>query len=332
MKRIGTMTALTFLALLLTALPASATHIPVAIDSPLPWTPLPGSGYLNFTEAGPGVVPPCPGPAPFLFGCTEDHTGWSNTAPAGAVSDNQVAPVPTINDFGLTHGDRGDHDWVVENRRCETGGPCVGGVGVLVNHFPATFFMQWEIGVTTPSAHTHPTFGAHVHAGQTIPVCPDGSTNVCLPDYAGATFDGVDVFSVADLTMAGVDASDFEVTDVDISIREAALDYGLDPGAVVFCSAITGACAPGAPFVAFIPGWDPTSTTDDFVLRIAAPFPSTHVIIDPSFPLGDGSHPDEITQIDALVAWQEQRVPLPGTLVLFAAGAGLAWLARRREQ
>ena len=176
--------------LVLALSPAYATHIPAALDIPILRPPMPGEGYLNFVEVGPGG--PCPA-VPFAAPagpCTEEYTGWTEF-PVTSTGDTNDFPT----DNGLTHGDRADFDWVVENRAVELGALPF----PLVNHPVLVGFMLWEIAPTTPSAHINPFTGLpHAHV-PLLPVCPDGSMNLCDPDYTGTTFRVADVFSVISL-------------------------------------------------------------------------------------------------------------------------------------
>jgi hypothetical protein len=306
-----------------------AVHIPPALDVAALWTPLPGAGYLNFVE---------PGPGPIGFSGTEEYTGWLDTPGAaglgGATPDLTAplgGPMPSFAfDNGITHGDRVDFDMVVEHRTQEVTDPSP---PIEELHAPVTGFMTWEIAPSAPSAHVDPATGApHAHvAPPIVALCPDLSSFVCLPDYVGPTFKIVDVFSlVADpLDAAGVpaDVLGLVADSGEASARDAALDYMLD-----FCSVITGACAPGVPVRVFAPGWTVASAADDYVTRWKSPFPATHVLIDPvspaMTPAGIPTHGDQIVQIDAIVAVAE-----PGTLALCAlALMAIGWSGNRARR
>jgi hypothetical protein len=165
--------------------------------------------------------------------------------------------------------------------------------------------MGWDIAPTTPSPHT--TGGLpHLHSVAEVP--PGPLPELILPDYAGVTFDVVDVFSI----ISGGEDSDTPPP------REAALDYDL-----WFVDLVLGVSTPGVPVTVFVPGWTAATGIDDYVARWVPSTPGAWnaVAIDP--PAGVPGH-DEITEIDAIVA-----VPEPGTGLLLAAGLiGLA-LGRR---
>ncbi len=294
--------------------PAVAAHVPVALDSPLLWAGLPGSGYLNFIEGPPNPF----GPA------TEEYTGWVDTQFAagatGAHVDQLAVPFGAAVDNGLTHGDRADYDFVAENRPIET----MAIVPVVAPlHFaggvPIVGPLTWEIAPTAPSAHIDPSTGfPHPFHG--------AGAELILPDYGVPSFAGVDVFSViADPVDAGGVGTDVFalVSDGDpLPPREAALDYFLD-----FCSIADG-CVPGVPTLVFVPGWDPAAVADDYVARwipdpLVKPvgFAPTHVVIDP---LAPPLH-DEVTQIDAVVAF----IPEPATCMLLLIGLGAVVAGRR---
>jgi hypothetical protein len=305
------------LGLLSLVAPAHAGHIPLALDVPLLWSAPTGAGYLNFVE---------PGPVPVGTSGTEEYTGWVDTpfAPgaSGATADlGPGFPAPAV-DNGITHGDRIDFDFVVENRTEELAP--VSAVPVL--HPGITGFLTWEIAPTAPSGHINPATGLpHSHAPGP---CPDLATFVCLLDFAGPTFDQVDVFSIiADPVDAFALPTDpfGIVADGEIAPRDAALDYMLD-----FCNIVTGACVPGTPVMVFVPGWSAADTADDYVARWVLSTPlvggATHVMIDPIF--ADPIHPDEIIQIDALVV--SNMIPVPAAVWLFGSALGLlGWLKRK---
>ena len=265
-------------------------------------------------------------PVPLGTSGTEEYTGWVDTPGApgasGATADLGPIPPPPAVDNGVTHGDRIDFDFVVENRTEELAP--VSGIPVL--HPGITGFLTWEIAPTAPTAHIDPASGLpHAHAPG---ICPDVASFVCLPDYAGPTFDQVDVFSIiADPVDAfAVPTDPFGiVADTEVAPRDAALDYMLD-----FCNIVTGACVAGTPVMVFVPGWSAIDAADDYVARWIPASPlagggATHVMIDPVF--ADAIHPDEIIQIDALVV---STVPAPSAVWLFGSALGLlGWMRRK---
>lgn len=298
--------------------PAQATHVPVALDTPALWTPLPGSGYLNFVEPGPAAGVPPSG--------TEEYTGWVDTQACpgctGATPDltlpgGPFVPGQTAFDNGITHGDHADHDFVVEHRPIEVGAV----IPPVAPLHPLTGFLTWEISPppTAPSAHIDPATG--------LPHAFHGAT-VLLPDYGGPFFTVVDVFSViadpVDSFGLVTDPAGL-VADFDPGgPRDKALDYMVD-----FCDGI-GGCVPGTPVKVFVPGWDPVAVSDDYVTRWVAPggFFATHIAIDP---VGADAFHDEVVQIDAIVV--AQQIPEPSSLllaVLGVLGLGLCGWRRRR--
>jgi hypothetical protein len=302
----------------LVALPlatANASHIPVALDIAALWSPIaPDAGVLNFVE---------PGPAfdvmglPLGISGTEEYTGWvdSPAAPGATGATLDLGPLggpPAFAfDNGVTHGDRVDFDFVVENRPVE--------VGAIAPAFaplhPGTVgFMTWDIAPTTPSAHIDPLTGApHGHGTPSLP----------LPDFGGPVFRTADVFSIsanpADATGLVTDFTGL-VSDGELLPRDQALDYMLD-----FCNDMTGLCAPGVPILVFAPGWSPGDIADDFVARWLSPFPATHVLIDP---VGPAEGHDEITQIDAVVVSRTVPEPVGFMLLGWLGLAGLLWRQR----
>jgi hypothetical protein len=138
-----------------------------------------------------------------------------------------------------------------------------------------------------------------------------------LPDFAGPSFAGVDVFSViADpVDSIGAVTDPFGlVSDADATPRDAALDYML-----LFADVTTGATVPGVPVLVFVPGWSALAVADDYVARwvpgpgAPAGFSPTHVLIDP---VGADAFHDEVAQIDALVAF----IPEPSAFCLAVVG------------
>ncbi|MFO1429633.1 MAG: PEP-CTERM sorting domain-containing protein [Candidatus Competibacteraceae bacterium] len=315
---------------------AFATHISTDLDVNQLWTPMQAKhyGYLNFVEPGP--VRDSQGNIVNTSG-TEEYTGWVDTPQpglggTGATPDLNPPPPPpqppTAFDNGLTHGDRVDFDFVVENRVNELN-PVAAPVTPL--HPGTVGYLSWEIAPTQPSTHIDPATGLkHTHDGANpiVPYCSDNSSFIfsggpCVPDYNAPTFDVVDVFSIiADPVDANGVVTDplGLVSDVgEATPRDAALDYVLD-----FCNIFTGQCAPGTPILVFIPGWTNAAVADDYVARWASPFPATHVFIDPTGPV---EHPDQIVQIDAIIAY----TPEPATLALMGLGLAGMLVWRRRS-
>lgn len=287
--------------------PSMAFHIPVGIDVPVLWSPMPNDGYLEFIN---------PVEHPFLVGVpvfttppgvimTEEYTGY--TLPSGV-------DIIEVGDSDIVAGDRADFDWVQENRPCESGGVCIN--PLPVNHPGMTGAMGWTTGVTEPSPHVDPgTGGAHGHS---VAEVPPGPLPV-LPNvdyYPLEFFRGVDVFSIIS-----------EVQDATIELgtpggREAALDYVLD-----FGNTVTGFSTPGIPVVVFAPGWTAATTIDDFVARWVPSVPGLYnvVAIEPAF----APH-DNVTEIDAVKAWL--GVPEPSSLCLMLIGVwGIGCTTRRRK-
>lgn len=269
---------------------AVASHIPVALDTPALWTPLPDSGYLNFMTP----APPLP---VFPFIATEEHTGWTDddVFPHGT---DFVDPVGAATDGDLWTGDRADFDWVQEHRADELALPPIS------NHPGDVGFMGWNITPTMASPHTT---GGIPH-GHSVAEVPAGLLpELILPDFGGTFFTTVDVFSVI---------SPFVDTDLGFP-REAALDYFVE-----FSNTVTGVVSPGVPVLVFVPGWTLATGTDDFVTRWVPTDPGLYnqIAIDPEAGLGH----DEVTEIDAVVA-----SPEPTTLSLLALG-GVLLIRRRR--
>jgi hypothetical protein len=287
--------------------PSLAAHVPLALDVPTLWTPVPGDGYLEFINPTeyPALLPggiPVPGTPPGVI-YTEEYTGYTTAAGVDIIE---------VGDSDITAGDRADFDWVQENRGCETGGPCFN--PLPVNHPGFVGAMGWTVGTTEASPHIDPgTGGAHGHSIQEVPPGP-------LPflpndDYSLEFFRGVDVFSIISI---GQDST------LELSSpggREAALDYN-----VAFGNTVTGFGSPGVPILVFAPGWTAATTIDDYVARWVPAVPGLYnvVAIEPEFaPLHD-----DITEIDAIKAW----VPEPSSVCLALVGMLSAGLVSRRRK
>jgi hypothetical protein len=286
---------------------ALATHVPLALDVPFLWTPMPNDGYLEFINpAEYAVLPmgiPVPGTPPGVI-MTEEYTGYTTAAGADIIE---------VGDSDTTAGDRADFDWVQENRFCELGGPCANGP---VNHPGFVGAMGWIAGATEASPHIDPgTGGAHGHSIQEIPPGP----LPYLPNedyYPREFFSGVDVFSIIS---EGQDAT-FELASP--GGREAALDYN-----VAFGNTITGFGSPGIPILVFAPGWTAATTIDDFVARWVPVVPGLYNVIAIEPETGATGH-DDITEIDAVKAW---FVPEPSSIGLMLVGLlGFGLKCRRR--
>ncbi len=283
--------------------PALAFHIPLGIDVPTLWTPMPGDGYLEFINPveHPALIGfPFPATPPGVI-FTEEYTGYTTAAGVDIIE---------VGDSDVVAGDRADFDWVQENRGCETGGPCFN--PLPVNHPGLVGAMGWTPGSPETSPHIDPgTLGAHGHSIEEVPPGP----LPFLPNeiYTGKFFSGVDVFSI----ISELQDATFELATP--GGREAALDYVL-----AFGNTTTGASSPGVPVVVFAPGWTAATTIDDFVARWVPAIPGLYnlVAIEPAF----GPH-DEVTEIDAIKAW----VPEPSTICLALVGfLGAGLLSRRR--
>lgn len=291
--------------------PAFAAHIsaPIIVSTRTPIGQ--GEGYLNFSGPVPGLIEVNTG-AP---SGTEEFTGWVGN-PTMDMGGNIRGFSDSPTDNHLTHGDRADFDFVVENRDVEFGG------SVAPNH-PDIGALTWEIAPTQRSAHINPhTGGIHPHVTD-LPDC-DGDLigdELCLPDFAGDTFNIVDVFSLSVNQPADPENPfDIAIADTEAGLFATALDYEL-----TFCNVFTGQCEAGIPVAIFTLGWNAATTADDYIARWVSPIAATHVLIDP--PIDDH---DGIVQIDAIVAFQ--RVPEPSTPALLGAGAlGLLGCGRRRR-
>lgn len=292
--RTRTIFAVVLAAAVLSGGAAMGGHVPLALDVAALWSPVPGSGYLEFIN---------PTEHPLLIGTpvfttppgaifTEEHTGY--TLPGGV-------GVYELGDGDIVDGDMADFDWVQEHRPDETAGPPIS------NHPGMVGAMGWTPGTPEVSAHVDPGSGlAHGHSVAETAGPPGPLPVLLLPAYGPDFFSGVDVFS--------------QITSFDLepTLRDAALDYVLD-----FGNTITGASTPGIPIMVFAPGWTGVTGIDDWVARWVPSMPGLYnvVAIEPSFEF------DNITEIDALAVW----IPEPSSAVLAAFGAiGAAFAFRRR--
>ncbi len=251
--------------------PAAAHHIPQVLDTLLPWSALPGDGYLDFMTP-PRPLPIAPQPGSRAMGVSgilgEEHTGFTASGGQG------FGDHPYDND--LSAGDRADFDWVQEHRPDETGA----GAGGSNHQGPGA--LGWTIGAISPSPHRS---GAKPHR-HSAAESPAGA----LPELAGAAFEG-EHFNVVDVFAQIADGEDRD----EGGRREAALDYEL-----WFVDLDRGLGTPGIPTVVFVPGWSEESAADDYVARWVPATPGSWnaVVIDPPF----GSGHDQITEIDAVRA------------------------------
>lgn len=282
---------------------ALADHVPLALDVPVLWTPIPGDGYLEFINPTehPLLIgtPVFSSPPGAIF--TEEYTGYTDPMGVDFIE---------VGDSDVFAGDRADFDWVQENRDCETGVPCANGP---VNHPGLVGAMGWTIGTPEFSPHIDPGSGLpHMHSDEEVP--PGPLPHLVNDAYTGDFFTGVDVFSIISV---------LQDSTIDLSSpggRNAALDYIVD-----FGNTITGAASTGVPIVVFAPGWTPATTIDDFVARWVPAVPGLYnvVAIEPMF----DPH-DQVTEIDAIKAW---FVPEPSTICLALIGIlGTGFLPRRR--
>ena len=290
-----------FASAFLAASTAFAGHVSPALDVPVFWTGMPGDGYLEFIN---------PTEHPLLIGTpvftsppgaihTEEFTGYT----LGDGTD-----IIEIGDSDTTAGDRADFDWVQENRAIEFGG---GG-----NHAPVVGAMGWTVGSPEVSPHIDPGTGApHGHA---LPELENET-------YSQAFFTGVDVFSII---------SEGEDHDADaaglFSPRDAALDYVVD-----FGNTVTGHATPGIPIKVWVPGWTGATGIDDYVARWVPSDPGLYnvVAIEPAFGFGPESGHDEVTEIDAVKAFN--TIPEPATFVIWSLlgvlGITVGWWRRRQK-
>lgn len=301
------------------SLPASATHVPLALDTPASWSCPVGftCGYLDFMEPAAFIpilpVPGDPG-VPIAPGgiFTEEHTGFT-TIPGADIVDPLGPPVdPFGPDTHTFAGDVADFDWNQEHRPDETLA-ALGGSHHTAAGTPVTGAMGWDITAILPSPHANVVTGPHGHS--LAELIPGGLPELVLPDLLATGFDHfnfVDVFSVI---------STGEDTDAG-GPREAALDYD-----IWFVDLIAGVSTPGVPVTVFVPGWTALTPIDDFVTRWAPADPTGHgfwnaIAIEPATGLGH----DDITEIDAIVA----VVPEPSLLLLLIGGLFGLGVARRR--
>jgi hypothetical protein len=285
--------------------PALAVHVPLALDVPTLWTPMPGDGYLEFINPveHPALIGiPVPGTPPGFI-MTEEYTGYTTAAGIDIIE---------VGDSDVFAGDRADFDWVQENRGCETGGVCFN--PLPVNHPGLVGAMGWTVGSPEGSPHIDPGTGLpHGHSVEEVPAGP----LPYLPNetYTAEFFTGVDIFSIISVLQ------DATIELASPGGREAALDYN-----VAFGNTFTGFGSPGIPILVFAPGWTPLTTIDDFVARWVPAVPGLYnvVAIEPEFaPIHD-----DITEIDAVKAW---FVPEPASVCLALVGfLGAGLMSRRR--
>ena len=267
-----------------------ATHVPIGLDTPLPWSVPDGfdDGYLEFinpTEHGfftPDGLGGLVG-MPFMSTPpgtiqTEEYTGWTN----GAGMDS----IELLVDNDVTHGDKADFDWVQQDRPLEL-------VGAGVNHPGLIGAMGWTIGTPEMSAHFDGGV-THDHSGLVPPgTLPELNNKAC----PGKFFEFVDVFSIIST------GEDFDST-----TRNAALDYQVD-----FGNSVTGIFSFGSPVKVFVPGWTGVTTIDDYVARWAPDLPGTYnfVAIEPTFAAGH----DQVTEIDAVKCYITKRIVVGGEMM-----------------
>ncbi|MGH8598449.1 MAG: hypothetical protein ACREXT_17490, partial [Gammaproteobacteria bacterium] len=245
----------------------------------------------------------------------EMSTNPNGSPKVGGVAKIEVAQIQAVfgetdtrpylhipNDNGLTYADRGDFDWVEDNRKLEAAG------GLADNH-PGSDFLLWEInppGVGM-SAHTD-----HQH---------DGWGELALGAFALPTFRTVDIISqIGRYIDSDIDGFG------DRSRRESALDFRGFADANLFPEfSIDGLTWLVGDLVnVFELGWTKISRAEDFVSRWLSPIDATLIRLR-AFDMGFGH--DQNVQIDAVIASNTivGRIPEPPPLLL----ACIALLAYR---
>jgi len=270
-----------------------ATHVPIGLDTPLPWSVPDGfdDGYLEFINPTehPGLVGMSFPSTPPGFIQTEEFTGYT------LADGTDIIVIGADND--VTHGDKADFDWVQEHRMDEIS------AGAPVNHPGLVGALGWTMGTPEMSAHVEGTVPPQVAPltlhGHSIAETPPGTlpelNNKACP---GKFFEFVDVFSII---------SDGEDTDSGLT-RNKALDYQVD-----FGNSVTGIFSPGSAVKVFVPGWTAVTTIDDYVARWAPDLPGTYdfVAIEPPFGFGH----DEVTEIDAVKCYVTKRIVVGGEMM-----------------
>jgi hypothetical protein len=152
-------------------------------------------------------------------------------------------------------------------------------------------------GHADPATHDHTGLGAFP----------------ATPNFGGNSFRMVDVFS---LTLRYGDYDQGNTGGQ--SLKDGALDYD------VFFRALDGSIVPGAPIVAFMPGWSALTNADNYLCRWQSPVDANGVFV---FAHNGDGH-DYNCQIDAVIA----AVPEPTAMGVIAIGSSIAAMVRRRRR